>query len=154
MFRRALKLSALPALISLFVTSARFFAERAELPESVCFVIGIAWLTLAVGAYLGFYLADEKRPHGLIFLTLLVFAILSRIPVCLLWWITHTGGLGTHYDVFSDWSHVLYAQFIFGVPQQVVTGGIVAVVAVFLKRRIRPESDGFPIRSRAKTPQS
>ena len=140
MLQRALKLSAWPALISLFVTLARYFAERAELPETVCFIIGIAWLTLAVGAYLGFTLADEKSPYGLIFLTLLVFAIFSRIPVSILWWITNTYGLGTHYDVFSGWSHVLYAQFIFGVPQQVVTGGIVAVIAVFLKRRAQAES--------------
>jgi hypothetical protein len=140
MFQRALRLSAWPAFISLLVTFARFFAERAELPEAVCFVIGIAWLTLAVGAYFGFHLADERRPYGLIFLSLLAFAILSRIPVSLLWWVTKTYGMGTHYDVFSGWGQVLYAQFIFGVPQQVITGGIVAVITVFLKRRLEPES--------------
>jgi hypothetical protein len=141
MFHRALKLSAWPAFISLLVTLARFFAERAELPEAVCFFIGIAWLTLVVGAYFGFRLADEKRPFRLIFASLLTFAVLSRIPVALLWWITKTFGLGTHYDVFSGWGHVLYAQLFFGVSQQAVTGGIVAVIAVFLKRKLKPESN-------------
>jgi hypothetical protein len=135
MFQRALKLSAWPALISLLITMSRFFAERAELPEMVCFFIGIAWFTVAVGAYLGFALADEEHTYRLLFLALLCFAIFSRIPVTLLWWVTKTYGLGTHYDVFSGWGHVIYAQFLVGVTQQVITGGIVGIITAALKTR-------------------
>jgi hypothetical protein len=138
-FQRALKLAAWPAIISVFVTLARFFSERAELPHAVSMVIGIAWLTLIVGIYLGIHLADEKRPYGLLFLTLLLFSVLSRIPVVAMWWITKTFGLGTHYDVFQGWGSALVAQFGFGVLQQMVTGGLAGLVAVFLVRRSKAD---------------
>jgi hypothetical protein len=135
MFQRALKLALWPAFISVFVTLARFFSERAELPNPVSMAIGIAWLTLIVGVYLGIRLAEEKRPSGLLFLTLLVFAVLSRIPVVIMWWVTKTYELGTHYDVFQTWGSALAAQFVFGVIQQVITGGLFGLAALYLKRR-------------------
>jgi hypothetical protein len=138
-FQRALKLAAWPAVISLFVTLARFFSERAELPPGVSVVIGIEWMTLIVGIYLGIHLADEERPYGLLFLTLLVFSVFSRIPVVAMWWITKTFGLGTHYDVFLSWGSALAAQFGFGVLQQVVTGGAFGLIAIFVKRRSKAE---------------
>jgi hypothetical protein len=135
MFQRALKLALWPAFISVFVTLARFFSERAELPNAVSMIVGIAWLTLIVGIYLGIRLADEDRPYGLLFSTLLVFSVLSRIPVVAMWWLTRTFGLGTHYDVFQNWGSALTAQFGFGVLQQVITGGLFGLIAIFLKRR-------------------
>jgi hypothetical protein len=134
MFQRASRLAAWPAFISLFVTLARFFSERAELPGVVSMAIGIAWLTLIVGVYLGIRLAEEERPYRLLFSTLLVFSVLSRIPVVALWWITRHFGLGTHYDVFQSWGSALVAQFGIGVLQQVVTGGILGLIAILLKR--------------------
>ena len=139
MFQRALKLAAWPAVISLFVTLARFFSERAEVPHGVSMAIGIAWLTLIVGIYLGIHLADEERPYGLLLLTLLVFSVLSRIPVVAMWWITTTFGLGTHYDVFPNWGSALAAQFGYGVLQQVVTGGLLGLLAVFIERKRKAE---------------
>lgn len=134
MLKRSLKLAALPALISLFVTLARFFGERAELPNPVTFVIGIIWLTLVVAVFLGLKLAGEENPYRLLFLNLVVFTLLSRIPVVALWWITKTYGLGTHYDVFDSWGSALVAQF-FGALIQIVPGSLLGVMTLALKRR-------------------
>ena len=134
MLKRSLKLAALPALISLFVTLARFFGERAELPNPVTFAIGIIWLTLVVAVSWGLKLAREENPYRLLFLNLVVFTLLSRIPVVALWWITKTYGLGTHYDVFDGWGSALVAQF-FGALIQIVPGSLLGVMTLALKRR-------------------
>ena len=107
--------------------------------HAVSMAIGIAWLTLIVGIYLGIHLADEDHPYGPMFLTLLLFSALSRIPVVAMWWITKTFGLGTHYDVFQSWGSALFAQFGFGVLQQVVTGGVVGLITIFLVRRSKAD---------------
>ena len=135
MLTRALSLAALPALIALFVTLARFFGERAELPSPVTFVIGIFWLTLVVALFWGFKLASEENPYRLLFLSLLVFALLSRIPVIALWWITKTYGLGTHYDVYGGWGSALFAQLVIGTLIQIVPGGLLGAAALAVKRR-------------------
>ena len=134
MLKRALKLAALPALISFFVTLARFFGERAELPGPVTFAIGIIWLTLVVAVFWGLKLAGEENPYRLLFLSLVVFALLSRIPVVALWWITKTYGLGTHYDVFDGWGSALVGQF-FGALIQIVPGSLLGAATLALKRR-------------------
>ena len=134
MLKRSLNLAALPALISLFVTLARFFGERAELPSPVTFAIGIIWLTLVVAVFWGLKLAGEENPYRLLFLSLVVFALLSRIPVVALWWITKTYGLGTHYDVFDGWGSALVGQF-FGALIQIVSGSLLGAATLALKRR-------------------
>jgi hypothetical protein len=135
MFWSALKLAVPPSLIALCVTLARFFSEKAEVPSAVSFIIGIAWLTLIVGTVFGYRLATRHRPYRLLFLTLLIFSILSRIPVVAMWWVTKTYTLGTHYDVFLGWGQALQAQFVFGVVQQLVTGGLLGAITMFLTRR-------------------
>ncbi len=135
MLHKAFKQAAWPALISVIVTLARFFSERAAMPNMVSNVIGIFWLTLILAIYLGIRLVGEKRPYGQLFLTLFVFAILSRIPVVVMWWITKTYALGTHYDLFDTWGQALVAQFLYGTTTQMVTGGIVGLLALFLNRR-------------------
>jgi hypothetical protein len=132
--RRPLNLAALPALISLLVTLARFFGERAELPSPVTFVVGIFWLTLVVAFFWGFKLAGEESPYRLLFLSLLVFALLSRIPVIALWWLTKTYGLGTHYDVYGGWGSALSAQLVFGTLTQVVPGSLLGATTLAVKR--------------------
>ncbi len=132
---RALRFAGAPALIALFVTLARFFGERAELPGAVTYFIGISWLTIFVAIYLGIRLEKEKRPYRLLFLTLLIFALLSRIPVVALWWITKTFSLGTHYDVFSSFSQAFFAQFGLGTVIQVISGGIPGSLTLYFKRK-------------------
>ncbi|MFQ5790084.1 MAG: hypothetical protein ACE5JI_06350 [Acidobacteriota bacterium] len=135
MVRRALKLAAWPAGISLLVTLARFFGERAALPTAVTFFIGIFWLTVVVGIYWGFHLVPEAQPYRLLFVSLLAFAWLSRIPVVIVWWITRTYGLGTHYDVFTSWSEAVVAQFGVGAAIQVITGGLLGSIVLAIRRR-------------------
>jgi hypothetical protein len=134
LLNRALRLAALPSLVSLLVTLARFFGERAELPGPVTFFIGIFWLTLVVALFWGFKLASEESPYRLLFLSLLVFALLSRIPVIALWWITKTYGLGTHYDVYGGWGSALFAQLVLGTLIQIVPGGLLGAAVLAVKR--------------------
>jgi hypothetical protein len=138
MLQRALKLAALPALISLLVTLARFFGERAGLPDAVTFVIGIFWLTLVVAVFWGIKLADEEHPYRLLVLSLVVFALLSRIPVFALWWITNKWGLGTHYDFADTWGQALLGQFVFGPLTQIIPGALLGFLTLAIKRRRTP----------------
>ncbi len=140
MLERALKGAAWPALISLFVTLARFFSERAAMPNVVSNAIGIFWLTLIVAVCLGIRISKEKRPYGQFFLTLFLFAMLSRIPVIAMWWITKTYGLGTHYDLFDTWGEALAGQFVFGTLTQMVAGGVVGLVVLIVARKTAPAS--------------
>jgi len=142
LLRRSLQLAALPVLISVLVTLARFFGERAELPSPVTFVIGIFWLTLVVAVFWGLKLAREERPYRLLFASLFVFAFLSRVPVVALWWITKTFALGTHYDVYQSWGAALVAQFVFGTLIQVVSGGVLGAATLVIARRAAAERDG------------
>ena len=135
MLQRATSLAVLPALVSFFVTLARFFGERAELPTTVTNIVGIFWLTLVVAIFLGLSLASEESPYRLLFLSLVVFALLSRIPVVVLWWITKTYGLGTHYDVYGGWGSALFAQLVIGTLIQIVPGGLLGAAALAVKRR-------------------
>ncbi len=138
MFKRALELAVWPALIALLVTFARFFGERAGLPNAVTFVLGIIWLTLIVAIHWGVKLADDERPYRLLFLSLAVFALLSRIPVFALWWVTNTWGLGTHYDFTDSLGQAVLAQ-LFGTLTQIILGTILGWATLALRRRKTPE---------------
>jgi hypothetical protein len=135
MLQQAVRRAALPALVSLFVTLARFFGERAELPGPVTFMVGIFWLTLIVAAFWGVGLAEEDHPYRVLLVSLLVFALLSRIPVVALWWFSKTFGWGTHYDVYSGWGEALVAQFLFGTVEQLLPGGLLGSLILAWKRR-------------------
>jgi len=71
-------------------------------------------------------------------LSLVVFALLSRIPVFALWWITNTWGLGTHYDFTDSFGQALLAQ-LFGALIQIVPGTILGWATLALKRRQTPD---------------
>ena len=138
MFKRALELAVWPALIALLVTFARFFGERAGLPNAVTSVLGIIWLTFIVAIYWGVNLAEDERPYRLLFLSLAVFALLSRIPVLVLWWVTNTWGLGTHYDFTDSLGQAVLAQ-LFGTLTQIIPGTILGWATLALRRRKAPE---------------
>ncbi len=135
MLKSAFQLATWPAVISLFVTLVRLFGELAGIPSPITFLIGIIWLTLIVAVFWGLQLGTEKHPYRLLFLSLLVFALLSRIPVTALWWVTKTYQLGTHYDVFNSWGEALVNQFLFGTLLQIVPGGILGLSLLAIKRR-------------------
>ncbi len=135
MIRRALRLAALPVLISLFVTPVRFFLERAGIPEIFIFLIGLLWLTLAFSVFWGIKLSAEEHPYRLLLLSLVFFSPPSRIPVFVLWWVTKTYGLGTHYDIFDSLDQALVGQLVFGSLVQIIPGGLLGSVTIAIKRR-------------------
>ena len=91
-------------------------------PLSVIFIVGLLWLTLVVAVFWGVKLADEERPYLLFFSSLVIFSFLSRIPVLVLWWITTAWELGTHYNVFENWSQALVGTLVLGLLVQIIPG--------------------------------
>ena len=140
MFRRALKLAALPIGIAMLVTPVRFFLELAGLPEVVIFPIGLLWLTLVFAVVWGRRLADDPHGFRLLLLALALYSPPSRVPVFVLWWITKTWELGTHYDIFDDWVQALVGQLFWGSLVQIVPGAIVGAVTLAVVRRRRAAS--------------
>jgi hypothetical protein len=135
MLRRALRLAAWPVLISLFITPARFFLELAGVPTVFVFPLGLLWLALALAVFLGISLSAEEHPYQLLLLSLVIFSPLSRFPVFVLWWITRTWELGTHYDIFDSWDQALIGQLFYGSLIQVVPGFLIGSVILGIKRR-------------------
>ena len=138
MFQRALRLAALPVLVSLFVTPVRFFLELAGVPEVYIFLIGLLWLTLVFSVFWGIRLSAEEHPYRLLLLSLVFFSPPSRIPVFVLWWITKTWGLGTHYDVFDSWDQALIGQLVYGALVQIIPGGLLGSLTLAIKRNRKP----------------
>ncbi len=134
MFQHALRLAKTPVLIALFVTPIRFSLELAGLPENVIFIIGLLWLTLAVSVYWGIKLFNEEHPHRLLLLSLVIFSPISRIPVFVLWWITKTWELGTHYDIFDNWGQALVGQLVYGSLVQIVPGFLLGSLTLAIMR--------------------
>ena len=108
----------------MFVTPIRFFLELAGLPENVIFIIGLLWLTLVFAVYWGIKLSTEEHPYQILLLSLVIFSPVSRIPVFVLWWITKTWELGTHYDIFDNWVQALVGQLVYGSLVQIIPGFI------------------------------
>ena len=134
MIKRALRLAALPVLIAMFITPARFFLELAGVPTKYVFPIGLLWLSLGFSIYWGFKLSAEARPYRLLWLSLTLFSPPSRVPVFLLWWITTTFGLGTHYDIFDSWNQALLGQLFYGSLLQIIAGGLLGSLTLAVRR--------------------
>ena len=144
MIQRALRLAAVPVLISLVVTPVRFFLELAGIPEVYIFLIGLLWLTLAFSVFWGIRLSAEEHPYWVLLLSLVFFSPLSRIPVFVLWWVTKTWELGTHYDIFDSWDQALVGQLVYGSLVQVIPGGLLGSLTLVIKRHRSRSRDGIP----------
>ncbi len=131
---RALRLAALPVLIAMFITPIRFFLELAGVPTVYVFLIGLLWLSLGFSIYWGVRLSEEEHPYRLLWLSLAFFSPPSRVPVFLLWWITNTWGLGTHYDIFDSWDQALVGQLFYGALLQIIAGGILGSLTLAIRR--------------------
>jgi len=134
MFLRALSLAKTPVLIALLVTPIRFLLELAGLPENVIFIIGLLWLTLVIAVYWGIKLFNEKHPYQLLLLSLVIFSPISRIPVFVLWWVTKTWKLGTHYDIFDNWAQALVGQLVYGSLVQIIPGFLLGSLTLTIVR--------------------
>ena len=135
MIRRALRLAALPVLISLFVTPIRFGLELAGVPTVYVFPFGLLWLALGFSVFWGIRLSGEEHPYRLLLLSLVFFSPLSRFPVFVLWWITKTWELGTHYDIFDSWGQALVGQLFYGSLLQIIPGFLLGSLTLAIKRR-------------------
>ena len=144
MIKRALRLATVPVLISLFVTPVRFFLELAGIPEVYIFPVGLLWLTLALSVFWGIRLSAEEHPYRLLLLSLVFFSPPSRFPVFVLWWITKTWGLGTHYDIFDSWDQALVGQLVIGSLVQIIPGSVLGSLTLAIKRHRARPGDGIP----------
>ena len=134
LLRRALRLAAWPVLIAVLITPVRFFLELAGVPTAYVFLIGLLWFSLGVSIYWGVRLSAEVHPYRLLWLSLALFSPPSRFPVFLLWWITHTWGLGTHYDMFDSWDQALLGQLFYGSLLQIIPGGLLGSLTLAIRR--------------------
>ena len=133
-FLKAVSLAKTPILIAMLVTPIRFFLELAGLPENVIFIIGLLWLTLVFAVYWGVKLINEEHPYLLLLLSLVIFSPISRIPVFILWWITKTWKLGTHYDIFDNWLQALVGQLFYGSLVQIIPGFLLGSITLAIVR--------------------
>lgn len=134
MLQRALRLAAWPVLLALLITPVRFGLELAGVPTVFVFPLGLLWLALGFAVFLGFRLSHEEHPYRLLLLSLVVFSPPSRFPVFVLWWITKTWGLGTHYDVFDSWDQALIGQLFYGSLIQVTPGFLIGSAILAIRR--------------------
>jgi hypothetical protein len=134
LIRRALRLAAWPVVIALFITPTRFLLELAGVPTVYVFLIGLLWFALGLSIYWGIRLSAEAHPYRLLWLSLAFFSPASRFPVFLLWWITHTWGLGTHYDMFDSWDQALVGQLFYGSLIQILPGGLLGSLTLAIRR--------------------
>ncbi len=143
MIKRALRLAAIPVLISLFITPVRFFLELAGVPTVYVFLVGLLWLTLVLSAFWGIKLSAEEHPYRLLLLSLVFFSPPSRIPVFVLWWVTKTWELGTHYDIFDSWDQALVGQLVYGSLVQIIPGVLLGSLTLAIKRHRARLGDGI-----------
>ena len=134
MLQKALKLVKLPIIIAVVLTPIRFSLELAGLPVSVIFILGLLWLTIAVSIYWGLKLFNQENPYKLLLLSLVIFSPISRIPVFLFWWIDTTWAIGTHYNIFDNWSQALIGQLFYGALIQIIPGFIIGSIIIAIKR--------------------
>ncbi len=133
-FRIASKNAKLPILIALFLTPVRFTLEKIGLSENVIFIIGLLWLTLGFSIYWGIKLYKQKSSLLILLLSLVIFSPISRIPVFILWWITKTYNLGSHYDIFDNWTQALVGQLFYGSLVQTIPGFLVGSITIAIMK--------------------
>jgi hypothetical protein len=135
---RAFRLAKMPILLSFVVTLLRFTLEFAGLPEYAIFLIGLLWLTLAYAIYWGIKLYNQQDVYLLIFLSLVIFAPISRLSVVLAWWVDTKWQLGTHYgDFFDTLPQTLLNQGLYGALVQIIPGLILGALTVVVMRFLK-----------------
>lgn len=132
---QAFALAKIPILISFIITPVRFGLELAGIPDKYVFLIGLLWLTLAFGIYWGVKLKAHRFPYLLLLLGMMIYSPISRIPVFILWWITKTWNLGTHYDIFDGWQQALIGQLFYGALIQIIPGFILGSITLYFASR-------------------
>jgi hypothetical protein len=133
--RQSLYLAKTPIIIALFITPIRFLLELAGLPEHTIFIIGLLWLTLAFSIYWGIKLYNKKQSYLILFLSLVIFSPISRIPVSIFWWIDMHWEIGTHYGLyFTNWPQALLNHLIYGSLVQIIPGFLLGSVTIAIMK--------------------
>lgn len=128
---RAIQLSKTPIIIALILTPIRFSLELVGLPESVIFIIGLLWLTLAFAIYWGIKLYNDRNAYVVILLSLLIFSPISRFPVALFWWIDTNWKIGTHYGLyFNNFGQALLNHVVYGSLVQIIPGFLLGSITL------------------------
>ena len=130
----ALKNVKTPIVISLFLTPFRFTLEKVGLSENVIFIIGLLWLTLGFSIFWGIKFYKQKSSLLILLLSLVIFSPISRTPVFILWWITKTYNLGSHYDIFDNWTQALVGQLFYGSLVQTIPGFLVGSITIAIMK--------------------
>ena len=132
---RALSLAKTPIIIALILTPIRFSLELVGLPESVIFMIGLLWLTLAFAIYWGIKLYNDKNAYLILLLSLLIFSPISRFPVAILWWIDTKWEIGTHYSLYFDnFAQATFQQVVYGSLIQLIPGFLLGAMTIAIMR--------------------
>ena len=128
---RALQLAKTPVIIAFILTPIRFSLELIGLPDSAIFIIGLLWLTLGFAIYWGITLFNEKHAYLLLFLSLLIYSPISRLPVALLWWIDTNWEIGTHYGLyFNNFGQALLNHVGYGSLVQIIPGFLLGSITL------------------------
>jgi len=136
---RAFSLAKMPIIIAMFVTPIRFSLELTGLPESVIFIIGLLWLTLAFAIYWGIKLYNEKNSYLILFLSLIIFSPISRFPVAILWWIDTRWEMGTHYSLYFDnFAQATFQQVVYGSLTQIIPGFLLGSITLAIMQHRKP----------------
>jgi hypothetical protein len=134
---RAFQLAKIPIILALILTPIRFSLELIGLPDSAIFIIGLLWLTLACAIYWGTKLYNEKHAYLLLFLSLLIYSLISRLPVALFWWIDTNWEIGTHYGLyFNNFGQALLNHIGYGSLVQIIPGFMFGSITIsFMNNR-------------------
>lgn len=134
--QEALSLVKWPILMALILTPVRYALELIGIPENYIFLIGLLWFTIGISIYWGIKYHYNRRFTILLFISLLIFSPISRIPVALAWWVDTQWELGTHYGYFFDtFEQVLFNQVVYGSILQIVPGFLVGSITFFVMQR-------------------
>ena len=142
LFQRAFRWAKTPIFISFLVIPVRFILELMGVPEHYIFIIGLLWLTLVISIYWGVKMVKETKGVGLLLVSLLLFAPISRIPVFIVWWIDKQWELNTHYGLFFEhWLEALLNQVGYGALVQIIPGFVLGwLTLTIMKVKTKKES--------------
>jgi hypothetical protein len=113
--------------------------------EVYIFLIGLLWLALVLSVYWGIKLSKHKTPCKLLLISLIIFSPITRIPVVILWWVTKTFEIGTHYDMWDNWSQVLLGQLLYMPLIQIFLGFILGVLVITMVKPANRKSEDLTI---------
>ncbi|WP_439150922.1 hypothetical protein [Winogradskyella sp.] len=135
-----------PIIIALILTPVRYGLELLGLPENAIFIIGLLWLTLGIAIYLGIKLGNQKQAYKILFLSLLIYSPISRIPVAILWWVDTKWEIGTHYGLYFDnFGQALLNHVIYGSLVQLIPGFLLGTLTIAIIRYRKTLTKNKPV---------